>query len=133
MTKRILLLGSCAMMANAPSQAQDTSASTDWVERYGQMQAANSYEYLSDCWVGQWPEGVPGSRDDPETWPAQSQLDEVIARTRRKCTLQMEVRLDQILVDLAREGLIPPTLQEQAQTSLEEELENFLEVYYARQ
>jgi hypothetical protein len=122
-----IALASCA----AAGAALAEEVEVDWVEAYDAIQNAHSTDYLLECWAEQWPDGVaPFEGPDAAT---ESELKRAIRSTRQHCELQIEVRLDQIRIDLARTGMEPPgDFEATALRQLESELDEMFGEYWSR-
>ncbi len=105
----------------------------DWVENAEGLQAAHSFDYLLNCWVEQWPEGVKGQENaPPEELATREEMDTAIAATRLNCEREMLGRIDQIRIDLLREGVEPRDSESRAERQLDSELEDMFNEHWSR-
>jgi len=113
-----------------PGSAQDEDIQVDWVQAYESNRAEHSFDYLLNCCAKQWPNEVKAA-NGPAAATA-GEIEAAIRTTRTRCRLELQVRLDQINVDLARRGMHPPEIEVAAQLQLEGELDDMFAEYWSR-
>lgn len=124
----LMLFALTGCSGSEATQAEDTPV--DWVKAYDDTQNAHSLDYLLNCWANQWPEGVRPAEGPAAA--AENEIERAIRATREHCQLEMQVRLDQIHIDLARQGVEPPEVETAALRKLETELDGMFGEYWSR-
>ena len=130
-----LPLAACSQPASEPQAGADIDPDDPeyLVQTLEGLQAAYSYDYLSNCWAEQWPDGVKAAYNaPPEQLATQEEIAAAIAATHENCNVEKMVRTDQIKIDLAREGVPLQELETAAAGQLETELAEMFQDYWAR-
>jgi hypothetical protein len=121
------------MGCSSAEATQDEDFPVDWVQAYETNQSEHSFDILLNCWARQWPGGVKAQENAPPSRLAtERDISAAIVATRKNCGLEMDVRLDQINVDLAREGMQPPEIHAAAQRQIATELDEMFVEYWSR-
>ena len=102
------------------NKSEPGEITVDRVENAEGLQAAHSFDFLLNCWAEQWPDGVkPAENAPPEAMATQADIEVAIAATRENCRHEIWGREAQIRVDLARDGLVPPALDQESAARVE--------------